>query len=375
MLSKFSCKDQSEVTSINKQKFLAELGKLLTFMYEEDRLRAIELYSRMFEQAEDEMALLQSLVSPTRQAVIVARAYNSNLGRLSLTAQSKAAPEDRDENGVPDYIQAIEKVREQAWAAQGISAAAEKAEAPEAEKAEVPEAEKAEAPAAEKAEAPEAEKAEEPEAEKADEPEAENADEPEAENAEEPEAGNAEEPEAGNAEEPEEAPVNEPAKKDKGAWPEGIKSFSMPEAGKETPLSETGAAALDENSFNIDSDALRKTQRKPRVFLLILYILLAIPLTLCAVAVLLIPALLFLALSVAAIICGVVLVSTAVSNLSAMGLLSDIMVLLGVALVFFALGLLFLWTSIWFIGGAIVGVVHGVAALCDKWCYKEVGEA
>ena len=391
MLSKFSCKDQSEVTSINKQKFLAELGKLLTFMYEEDRLRAIELYSRMFEQAEDEMALLQSLVSPTRQAVIVARAYNSNLGRLSLTAQSKAAPEDRDENGVPDYIQAIEKVREQAWAAQGISAAAEKAEAPEAEKAEVPEAEKAEEPEAENAdepeagnaeeleagnaEEPEAEKAEEPEAEKADEPEAENAEEPEAGNAEEPEAGNAEEPEAGNAEEPEEAPVNEPAKKDKGAWPEGIESFSMPEAGKETPLSETGAAALDENSFNIDSDALRKTQRKPKVFLLILYILLAIPLTLCAVAVLLIPALLFLALSVAAIICGVVLVSTVVSNLSAMGLLSDIMVLLGVALVFFALGLLFLWTSIWFIGGAIVGVVHGVAVLCEKWCYKEVLEA
>ena len=29
-------------------------------------------------------------------------------------------------------------------------------------------------------------------------------------------------------------------------------------------------------------------------------------------------------------------------------------------------------TSIWFVGGAIVGLVHGVAALCDKWCYKEV---
>ena len=70
------------MTSINKQKFLAELGKLLTFMYEEDRQRAIELYSRMFEEADDERALLQSLVSPTRQAVIVARAYNSNLGRL-----------------------------------------------------------------------------------------------------------------------------------------------------------------------------------------------------------------------------------------------------------------------------------------------------
>ena len=39
------------MTSINKQKFLAELGKLLTFMYEEDRQRAMSLYSRMFEEA------------------------------------------------------------------------------------------------------------------------------------------------------------------------------------------------------------------------------------------------------------------------------------------------------------------------------------
>ena len=108
------------MTSINKQKFLAELGKLLTFMYDEDREKAVELYVKMFEEAEDEVALLQSLVSPTRQAVIVARAYNSNFGKLSLYAGSKAAPEDKDDNGVPDYIQAIEKVRAQAMAAQGL---------------------------------------------------------------------------------------------------------------------------------------------------------------------------------------------------------------------------------------------------------------
>ena len=144
----------------------------------------------------------------------------------------------------------------------------------------------------------------------------------------------------------------------------------MPEAGRETPVSETGAALLDENSFNVNSDGLKKTRRKPRVFLLILYILLAIPLTVCAVAVLLVPALLFLALSVAAIICGVVIVSTVFKG--GVVLFADIMVLLGGALVLFALGLLFLWASIWFVGGAIVGLVHGVAALCDKWCYKEV---
>ena len=393
------------MTSINKQKFLAELGKLLTFMYEEDRQRAIELYSQMFEEADDERALLQSLVSPTRQAVIVARAYNSNLGRLSLNPTGKAAPEDLDENGVPDYVQAIEGVREQACAAQGIPAArahreAEPAEESESEEAESEEAESAEESAAEPAEkseseTPEAESAEaeseeaEPaeEAESAEESAAEpteksESETPEAESAESEEAEPAEESESESekaesaeesAAEPQEAPAAE-AEEEKGEKLEGIEYFTMPEAGRETPVSETGAALLDENSFNVNSDGLKKTRRKPRVFLLILYILLAIPLTVCAVAVLLVPALLFLALSVAAIICGVVLVSTVISSIAALALLSDIMVMLGLALVLFALGLLFLWTAIWFVGGAIVGLVHGVAMLCDKWCYKEVSE-
>ena len=342
---------QSEVTSINKQKFLAELGKLLTFMYEEDRQRAMGLYSRMFEEAGDEQALIQALISPTRQAVVVARAYNSNLGRLSLNAETKAAPEDRDENGVPDYVQAIEKVREQAWAAIGVPAAAEEAEeAP----AETEEAEEAPAEVEEVEEAPaEAEEAEEAPAE------TEEAEEAPAETEEVEEA-------PAETEEAEEAPAA--AEPDKSAH-EGIEFFTLPEEGKETPQSDT---LLDENTFNIDSDALRKPRRKAKPFALILYILLAIPLTICAIAVLLVPAILFLALSVAAIICGVVLVSTAFKGFP---VFADIMVVLGVSLVLFALGLLFLWTSIWFIGGAIVGVVHGVAVLCEKWCYKEVLEA
>ena len=333
---------QSEVTSINKQKFLAELGKLLTFMYEEDRQRAMSLYSRMFEEAGDEHALIQALISPTRQAVVVARAYNSNLGRLSLSASTKAAPEDRDENGVPDYVQAIEAVREQAWADLNLPAEAEETE---------------EAPA-------EAEEAEEAPAE------AEEAEEAPAE-AEEAEGASAEDEEAeeapAEAEEAEETPAEaEPENKSK---PEGIEFFTLPEEGKETPESDT---LLDENAFNVNSDALRKPRRKAKPFALFLYILLAIPLTICAIAVLLVPALLFLALSVAVIICGVVLVSTAFKGFA---VFADIMVVLGLSMVLFALGLLFLWTAIWFVGGAIVGVVHGVAVLCEKWCYKEVLEA
>ncbi|MBQ3482484.1 MAG: hypothetical protein IJH48_09245 [Oscillospiraceae bacterium] len=386
------------MTSINKQKFLAELGKLLTFMYEEDRLRAIGMYSRMFEEARDEQALIQSLISPTRQAVVVARAYNSNLGRLSLTSESKAAPEDRDENGIPDYVHAIEGVREKAWAAQGFpeeALAEEKPAEPAAEKAEEPAAEAetsepAEAgsesepeadepaeeaigsgepePAAAPEEAPETsdgEAGEEPAG-----PDAEKVGEPVAEEAAGPaEAGSEAEPEQEKADEVPAPAEDNPEDAAEKKTHEGIEYFTLPEEGKETPESPT---LLDENSFNVDSDALKKIRRKPRVFALIVYILFAIPLTICAIAVLLIPALLFLGLSIASIICGVVLVSTAFKGFA---VFADIMVLLGVSLVLFAFGLLFLWTAIWFIGGAIVGVVHGVAVLCEKWCYKEVLEA
>ena len=298
-------------------------------MYEEDRLRALELYSRMFEDAADESALIQSLLSPTRQAVVVARAYNANLGKLSVTTETKAAPEDRDENGIPDYVQAIEAVRAAAFARQP---------APARETPEEP------APAEE-----EPEEAEETApAEKA------------SEETEEP-APAEEAPE--ETEEP--APAAEAPAPAENKTQENIEFFSMPEEGKEEAAENEG----EESVFNIDTDLMRQPRRKAKVFALIVYILFAIPLTLAAIVILLVPAVLFLALSVASIICGVVVVSTALNGFA---VIADIMVVLGMALVLFALGLLFLWTAIWFIGGAIVGVVHGVAALCDKWCYKEV---
>ena len=397
------------MTSINKQKFLAELGKLLTFMYDADREAAIAMYHRMFEEARDEMALIQSLGSPTKQAVVVARAYNTNYGKLSLYAGAKAAPEDRDENGVPDYVQAIEAVREKALAAQGVFAAEEIAEEEEAlvsEESAAEAEESAEEPAEETAEeASEETSSEEPAAEEAtEEPSAEEPvaeEEPEEASAEEaeeetPAEESAEEP-AEEAEEPaaeeapaEDAPVEEAAVEETGETPaeksapveetveepegevrDNVERFTLPEEGTESPELEPGQTALSGNEFNVAGETSEKLVRKPRIFLLIPYIILAIPLTICGIAILLLPAILSLALSVGAIICGAVLVSAAFKGFA---VFADIMVLLGLALVLFALGLLFLWTSIWFIGGAIVGLVHGVAALCDKWCYKEVLE-
>ena len=324
-------------------------------MYEEDRLRALELYSRMFEDAADESALIQSLLSPTRQAVVVARAYNANLGKLSVTTETKAAPEDRDENGIPDYVQAIEAVRAAAFARQPAPARETPEEPAPAEEA--PEETEEPAPAEEASEETEEPAPAEEEPEEAEETApAEKA----SEETEEP-APAEEAPE--ETEEP--APAAEAPAPAENKTQENIEFFSMPEEGKEEAAENEG----EESVFNIDTDLMRQPRRKAKVFALIVYILFAIPLTLAAIVILLVPAVLFLALSVASIICGVVVVSTALNGFA---VIADIMVVLGMALVLFALGLLFLWTAIWFIGGAIVGVVHGVAALCEKWCYKEV---
>ena len=89
---------------------LAELGRLLTFMSEEDRQEALTLYAKMFDDVTDEQALLQSLLSPTRQAVIIARAYDANARKLQARAKSRR---DEDEDDTPDFVMAILHVYEE----------------------------------------------------------------------------------------------------------------------------------------------------------------------------------------------------------------------------------------------------------------------
>ena len=101
----------SEVNAINRQKFLAELAKLMTFMYEEDRRYALDMYERMFDIAEgNEQWLIQNLMSPTRQAVIIARAYDAKERKLSVEAEWRKDGEE-DQNGEPPpFVLAINKI-------------------------------------------------------------------------------------------------------------------------------------------------------------------------------------------------------------------------------------------------------------------------
>ena len=100
--------------TINKQKFLAELGRLLTFMYEDDRQTAMAMYNRMFDEADDEQALLQFLVSPTRQAVILARKYDARERKLQVHAQTRDESHMQPADEIPEFVTVIERLQQEA---------------------------------------------------------------------------------------------------------------------------------------------------------------------------------------------------------------------------------------------------------------------
>lgn len=399
----------SEVTDINKQKFLAELSKLLTFMYEEDRQTALDLYGRMFDEAGDENAVMRVLVSPTRQAVNVARSYDAKERKLQVHAQSRAEDGAADAaEETPAFVTAIKKLYITAPAGNTVSMEPEESEVPEVLENQVSLFEGAPGQAddnftvegifddfvRELAAEPVYDELDEPELEpEVEEPIAAPEEEPEAEELPEelaPEAFDSEpegeeeqlsekEPE-GEVPEPELEETAEDAPEELEALPEEAQDAPVPEElAPEEDFVVTIADELEDENYEPESalyDTLEQNDRlsealvrKPKVFLLILFTLIAAPITLIAVLLLLLPTVLALALSVVAIVGGVMLL---VSAFSGFVVFADIIVVLGAALIALALGLLLLWLFIWFIGGAIVGLIRAVFSLGGKWCYKEV---
>ena len=135
------------------------------------------------------------------------------------------------------------------------------------------------------------------------------------------------------------------------------------------PEAEAAETVEAEEAQNPAEEAPAATLRKPRVFLLIVYVLLAIPITLAGLALLLVPTLLVLALALLVTVAGS---SAFVATFSGFAVFADLMVVLGTALVVSALGLLLLWLFVWFVGGAMVGLVQQVIRLGSRCCYKEV---
>lgn len=346
-------------------------------MYEEDRQTALAMYNQLFDEVDDEQGLLQLLVSPTRQAVVIARSYNAKERKLQVHAQSREESETADYGTAPEFIGVIDGILEEALSRQAPKTAEVSAdqfsmfeddffaptpEAPSAEAEVQPEAPAAEAAVEAPAEASPAEAAEtEAEAAEAEVPApAAPVDEVDAFIADFSIPADQQEfaPEAGEQTAPAEAA--EPAAEAAEAA-ESAEGDSAP-----IEIEEYDDEEYDDGYYDEDYEPVRK----PRVFLLILYILLAVPVGLLGILLLIVPTLLFLVLAGLIIAGGVMAVTSAFG--SGIAVFADIMVIIGMAFILLALGLLALWIAVWLVGGAMVGLVRGLIHLGGKWCYKEV---
>ena len=386
----------TEVKRINRQKFLAELGRLLTFMYEEDRQTALAMYNRMFDEAEDEQALIQYLVSPTRQAVVLARAYNAKERKLQVHSQSRDEYEQVSDE-IPDFVLAINKLQEEVSALKITTQQVSEDQISlfddsDAGTVPAPAAQVYTEPAADEEKAGTQDADEEATVQKETPPLF--ADEP-AEETEQDEMSNsvnrlADAVDAFLADftisNDELIPKAKPVGEEKDAEPEKTKPAAAEETVEVSAIEtvieqpeepedhepvyaepEEAEAEAAEEAEDYTEDA--GTVRKPIVPLLILYIIIAIPLGLIGILLLLLLAFMSLSLAVTAGFFGIYGFA---ATFTGFAVLADILVVAGASLILLSLALLFLWLFVWFIGGGIVGLIRGLCALGGSWCYKEV---
>lgn len=328
-------------------------------MYEEDRQTALSMYERMFDETADEQGLLQLLVSPTRQAVVLARSYDAKERKLQIESRSMDENYMPDPEDVPSFVFLIDKTAQQA------AQLAPKEPVISDEQFSIFDEGFEEADAAEEEAPAEAVDAEaEEEAAPADEP---LSDVEETANALDAfladfsvENGEltptkAEEDAAAEAVEEEAAPAEEAAPVEDAVPAE-----------EDAPTEE--AVPVEEVS-PLEEAAPAEPRLKTNIFMLVLYIFLAIPIGLAGVALLLVPTVLFLALAAAFVYTGVSLIGMCFGNFA---VIADTMVVFGAGLILAALSLLFVWLFIWFLGGVIFGFIRGICKLGRKLCCKEV---
>lgn len=387
------------MTLINRQQFMSELSKLLTFMFKEDRSEIIQQYNEMLDNAEDEQAMLESFGSPTRLAVAISRSYQRDERKLSVHADSKdgedgeavkvkpviptqgkksSAPIIKPNEPEPDaYIDIIEEIRREKAAEEGIEYKPiffKEEPEPESEAEVEPEAEVPDEEAAEDAAEAVDEAGEAPaeEAAAADEEKAEGESEAaqteakaddEAADAGTTEATESESEAAPQAEEADEA---EEAKADDGE--------AEAEAPAEAKAEET-AEPVDETAhvlatvFNEKPEAEPEKLRKTNVFALILYIIVSIPVGLVLLLVM-------LGLELGVLGCGLLGLRVGFGLLgftfSGMSVFADVLLCFGVNIAVLALGVFVTWLAVWLIIVSVPGLIRGIKNLGIKLCVKEV---
>lgn len=381
------------MTLINRQQFMSELSKLLTFMFKEDRSEIIQQYNEMLDNAEDEQAMLESFGSPTRLAVAISRSYQRDERKLSVHADSKdggsgenvkvkpviptqgvksSAPIVKPNEPAADaYVDIIEEIRREKAAEEGIEyKPIFFKEDPKPEPVAEPEPEESAEEAAEETAQP-ADEASENAAEEAGTADEETTDEAQAEAVEaqpegEPDAAEAAETAEQTAGEAEDAPHE--AEADEGGEAEAAADAEAePEPEAAEPADET--AHVLATVFNETPEAAPEKVRKTNVFALILYIIVSIPVGLVLLLVM-------LGLELGVLGCGLLGLRVGFGLLSftfsGMSVLADVLICFGVNLAVLALGVLVTWFAVWLIIVSVPGLIRGIKNLGRKLCVKEV---
>lgn len=358
------------MTLINRQQFMSELSKLLTFMFKEDRSEIIQQYNEMLDNAEDEQAMLESFGSPTRLAVAISRSYQRDERKLSVHADSKdggsgeavkvkpviptqgkksSAPIVKPNEPAADaYVDIIEEIRREKAAEEGIEyKPIFFKEEPKPEPVAEPEVEEPAEEAAEETEQPadDVDEAHAAEAVAADEENAEN--DSEASDCE----TQAEDADADTAE----------------VAGDGGEAEAAAEVEAAEPADE--AAHVLATVFNETPEAAPEKAKKTNVFALILYIIVSIPVGLVLLLVM-------LGLELGVLGCGLLGLRVGFSLLSftfsGMSVFADVLLCFGVNLAVLALGVLVTWLAVWLIIVSVPWLIRGIKNLGRKLCVKEV---
>ena len=370
---------------------MAELSKLLAFMFKEDKEDILAQYNKMLDEADDEQALLDSFGSPTKLAVTISRTYKRSERKLAVEADSK---EDKPAETEHIFVTPVKKEKP-AEVNTGLSYA-DIIEEIRREKAEEEGVEykpiffnEPEQPAPEPEQSSENEPAEEPEQTAAaevpeeDAPEtAETESEPEEAEAEEETAGEAEaeetpaEEETENGEEnaeetgAEEATVVEPAEADQPEEETKAEEEAAEAGETETePAEDSYAPELVFEELESIEIPEETTRYKTNVALLILYLIFAIPISAVLIVLALAVAVVLVALGVSLITIGVEAIGFVFAKLV---IFADIMLCAGAVLIAFAVALILLWIGVLVLVRGISGIVRGAKALGRSFCVKEV---
>jgi len=323
------------VTFINKQRFLTELSKFLTFLSDDERQQVLMKFGEIFDAAPNQDELLGALVSPLKVTVELSRAYSRGGLQQALDRSVELSGVDLSA-APPPPSPAAESVGADIYAAIGsaVEEAFESAAEPAAEPA---------APAP--AESVPVEPAEPVPAEPI------------------PAEPVPAEPVAPS---PAESVPVEPAAP---VPAESVPVETAAPVPAEPAVPEFEDTEPEEFFDEAADEAVPQGEYRAKPAALMFFILLFVPLGLVGIAVLLCVGAALIAVAAAAIGSGVFAVSLAFSG---MAVFADIIMTIGVALVCLAAGVLFLWLALWFLIRSVGGLVRGILHLGKKWCYKEV---